>query len=69
MMCFPGGASGEDCLPVPEMQETWCRSLGQEDPLEEGMATHSGVLAWKTPWAEGPGATMGTSASWEAQQP
>ena len=37
------------------MQETWVRSLGQEDPLEEGMATHSSVLAWRIPWTEEPG--------------
>ena len=34
---------------LPAMQETWVRSLGQEDPLEEGMATHSSILAWRTP--------------------
>ena len=33
----------------PAMQETWVRSLGWEEPLEEGMATHSGILAWRTP--------------------
>ena len=37
------------------MQETWVRSLGQEDPLEEDMATHSRVLAWEIPWKEEPG--------------
>ena len=39
----------------PAMQETWVRSLGQEDPLEKGMATHSGILAWRIPWSEEPG--------------
>ena len=34
------------------LQETGVQSLGQEDPLEEGMATHSGILAWRLPWAE-----------------
>ena len=34
------------------MQETWVRSLGQEDPLEEEMATHSSILAWRIPWTE-----------------
>ena len=34
------------------MQETQVRSLGQEEPLEKGMATHSSVLAWRTPWTE-----------------
>ena len=37
------------------MQETQVRSLVQEDPLEEEMATHSSILAWKIPWTEGPG--------------
>ena len=39
---------------LPAMQETWVRSLGWEDPLEKGMATHSSILAWKKPWMEGP---------------
>ena len=37
---------------VQEPQETRVRSLGQEDPLEKGMATHSSILAWKIPWTE-----------------
>ena len=37
------------------MQETWVRSLGWEGPLEEEMATHSNILAWKIPWTEEPG--------------
>ena len=41
------------CLPA--MKETWVRSLGQEDPLEKEMATHSSTLAWKIPWTEKPG--------------
>ena len=40
---------------LPTMQETWVRSLGQEDPLEKEMATHSNTLAWKVPWMEKPG--------------
>ena len=36
----------------PAMQETRVRSLGQEDPLEKGMATHSSILAWRIPWTE-----------------
>ena len=40
---------------LPEMYETWVRSLGQEDPLEKEMATHSSTLAWKTPLTEEPG--------------
>ena len=34
----------------PAMRETWVRSLGWEDPLEEGKATHSSILAWRIPW-------------------
>ena len=40
------------CLPA--MRETWVRSLGREDPLEEEMATHSSTLAWKIAWTEKP---------------
>ena len=40
---------------LPSMQETWVWSLGGEDPLEKEMATHSSILAWKTPWMEKPG--------------
>ena len=39
---------------LPAMQETQVQSLGQEDPLEKGMATHSSILAWRTPWTEEP---------------
>ena len=39
----------------PAMWETWVRSLAWEDPLEEGMATHSSILAWRIPWTEAPG--------------
>ena len=40
---------------LPAMQETWVGSLGQEDPLEKGLATHSSILAWRIPWTEEPG--------------
>ena len=40
---------------LPAMQETQVQSLGWEDPLEEEMATHSSILAWKIPWTEEPG--------------
>ena len=40
---------------LPAMQETWVRSQGQEDALEEKMAIHSSVLAWRIPWTEKPG--------------
>ena len=40
---------------LPAMRETQIRSLGQEDPLEKEMATHSRILAWRIPWTEEPG--------------
>jgi len=40
---------------LPSVQETRVHSLGQEDPLEKGMASHSSILAWRIPWAEEPG--------------
>ena len=42
-------------LPVRETQETRVRSLGQQDPQEKEMATHSSILAWRIPWTEEPG--------------
>ena len=46
----------------PAMQETLGQSLGQEDPLEEGMATHSSTLAWRIPWMEKPGGLQPTGS-------
>ena len=46
-MGFPGGSDGKKS-PLA-VRETWVRSLGREDPLEEGMATHSSILAWRIP--------------------
>ena len=40
---------------LPAMRETWVLPLNGEDPLEKGMATHSSILAWRTPWTEEPG--------------
>ena len=40
---------------LPAMQDTWVRSLGQEDPLEKEMATHSSILVWRIPWTKEPG--------------
>ena len=40
---------------LPAMRETWVRALGWKDPLEEGMVTHSSILAWIIPWTEEPG--------------
>jgi len=39
---------------LPAMQGTWVSSLGQEDPMEKGMATHFSILAWRIPWTEQP---------------
>ena len=44
---------------LPAMWETWVQSLGWEDPLEEGVATRSSILAWRIPWTEEPGVLQG----------
>ena len=51
---------------LPAVRETWVQSLGQEDPLEKGMTTHSSILAWRIPWTEEPGRLqcMGSLNSW-----
>ena len=43
---------------MQEMQERWFQSLHQEDPLEEEIATHSSICAWKVPWTEEPGGLL-----------
>ena len=55
LMGFPGGASGKESASVQDTQETQARFLGGKDPLEEGMAAHSSILAWGIPWTEEPG--------------
>ena len=52
---FPGGSLVKNLPKMQEPQESRVPSLGQEDPLEEGMATHSSILAWRIPWREEPG--------------
>ena len=52
---FPGGSVEKNRLPMQKTQEMRVWSLGGEDPLEEEMATHSNILAWKIPWTEEPG--------------
>ena len=47
---------------LPAMRETWVQSLGQEDPLEKEMATHSNILAWRIPWTEEPGGLQSTGS-------
>ena len=65
-VCPPSCFSRESCIldhlgaslgaqmvkKLPAMWETWVQSLGQEDPLEKGMAPHSSILAWRIPWTE-----------------
>ena len=55
---------------LPGMQEAWFQSLGQEDPLEKEMATHSSTLDWRIPWAEDPGGlqSIGSEESDTAEQ-
>ena len=53
-MGFPVGASGKEPTCQCRRHETQLRSLGWEDPLEEGMAIRSSILAWKIPWTEEP---------------
>ena len=47
---------------LPAMWETQVQSLGQEDPLEKGMATHSSIVAWRIPWTEEPGGLQSTGS-------
>ena len=52
---FPGASVVKNLPAMQELQEAWVRALGQEDPLEEEIATHSSILAWRIPWTEEPG--------------
>ena len=54
-MGFPSDSVVKKSPAMQETQKTWVGSLGQEDPLEEEMATHSSILAWRIPWTEEPG--------------
>ena len=53
---------------LPAMQETWVQSLGQEDPLEKGMATHSSILAWRIAWTEEPGGLQSMGLQSQTEQ-
>ena len=55
LLGFPSGSVVKNSPAMQEPQEMWVSSLGQEDPLEESMATHSSILAWRIPWTEEPG--------------
>ena len=52
---FPGGSEVKNLPVMQKMQEIQVQFLGGENPLEEGMATHSSMLAWSIPWTEEPG--------------
>ena len=52
---FPNGSVAKNLTSIQEPQKTRVWSLGREDPLEEGIATHSSILAWRIPWTEEPG--------------
>ena len=52
---FPGSSVVKNLFVMQETHEMLLQSMGWEDPLEDGMATHSSVLAWRTPWTEEPG--------------
>ena len=54
-MGFPGGLEVKNLPATHKMQETQVWSLGWEDPLEQGIVTHSSILAWRIPWTEEPG--------------
>ena len=49
---FPGSSMVKKLPAMQETQETWLQTLGWEDPLEEGITTHSNILAWRIPWTE-----------------
>ena len=57
-MGFPGGSVVKNLPAMQELQEMQVRSLGREDSLEEGMATHSSIFAWRIPWTEEPGGSQ-----------
>ena len=61
-MGFPHDSVIKNPPAMRESQETQVQSLGQEDPQEESMATHSSVLAWKIPWTEEPGELHSTGS-------
>ena len=55
LTCLGASLVAQTVKRLPAVQETWVRSLGQEDPLEKEMAIQSSTLAWKIPWTEEPG--------------
>ena len=68
-LASPGDSVARNPPAVQEPQEMGVPSLGQEDPLEEDVATHSNILAWRTPWTERPGklCSIGSQRTWLKQ--
>ena len=59
---FPSGSEVKNLPVMQDLQETQVQSLGQEDPLEEGMETHSSTLAWRIPWTKEPAGLQSTGS-------
>ena len=64
LMGFPGGSNGKE---LPSMQETCVQFLGQKDPLEKEMETHSSIFAWRIPRTDKPGGLWSTGLQWIRQ--
>ena len=64
---FPGDSGDKKSMPAK--QYTWVRSLGQEDALKKGLATHSSILAWRIPWTEEPGGLQSTRSQQSVGSP
>ena len=60
LLILPGGSVVKN---LPAVQEAWVQSLGQEDPLDKGMATQSSILAWRILWTEEPGGLQSSGVS------
>ena len=65
---FHSGSAVKNLPAMQETQEMWVWSPGWEDPLEEGMATHSSILAWRIPWTEEPGGVHGVAKNQTQQK-
>ena len=63
MYGFPNGSVTNNPSAMQETQDMRVQPLGQEDPLEEGMVTHSSILTWRMPWTEEPGGLHGVAES------
>ena len=70
ILSFPGGSEGkESTVKSPAMQETRLQFLGREDPLENGMVTHSSILTWRVPWTGEPGRLYSPCGGKESDMP